>query len=114
MSTKRYKAEQIVTVLRQIEVEIAWRREELRKTFGLGWSVGSALGSGLSPICVLPGLFRPGNPWRLAFSGLPKTRLIAFRLCYRPRYQPKIGDQRSLAHFSGPGGRFCLTSGIIR
>ncbi len=28
-----------------------------------------------------------------------KTRPIAFRLCYRPRYQPKIGDQRSLDHF---------------
>ena len=42
----------------------------------------------------------PHNPWRPAFSGLFKTRPIAFHLCYRPRYQPKIGDQRSLAYYS--------------
>ena len=67
----------------------------------------SVLGSGHSPIGVLPRLFRPGNPWRPVCSGLPQTRLIAFRLCYRPRDQPKIGDQRSLAHFRSPknGGR---------
>ncbi len=41
--------------------------------------------------------------------GLGCQELIAFRLCYRPRYQPKIGDQRSLAHFTG---RFCLTTGM--
>ena len=42
----------------------------------------------------------PHNLWGPVFSGLFKTRLIAFRLSYGPRYQPKMGDQRSLAHFT--------------
>ena len=47
-----------------------------------------------------PSALLPHNPSCPAFRRLFKTRLIAFRLCYRPRYQPKIGDQRSLVHFS--------------
>ena len=47
--------------------------------------------------CQPPNRRREGSA---ASSNRLKTRLIPFRLCYRPRYQPKIGDQRSLAYFS--------------